>query len=121
MIQIPQPNPVEFLIERKFPDARKLQRPVPVRRSGGRSGANESEYRIKRLVEIAAYKDELLAMPAEKLRELFEDENEIINRVNVMPRLADVLADHRAAGHDQAGDRFSLAMAIGVLVIRGSD
>lgn len=76
MIRIPKTNPVEFLVERKFPDARKLRIPPPITRSGSSRGTVDSDYRQKRLKEIDDYKAKLHAMPHQELMELFEAERE---------------------------------------------
>ncbi|MEJ1406731.1 MAG: hypothetical protein RPU62_07060 [Candidatus Sedimenticola sp. (ex Thyasira tokunagai)] len=65
-------DPIEFLIERKFPDHRKLRIPPPV--SGTRNGGLTRDYTQKRLHEIATYQKDLRSKTRDELLALYEIE-----------------------------------------------
>jgi hypothetical protein len=69
MVRKPKINPVEFLVERKFPNAHELRRPPQV------SGSSVGNITKKEKGEIQKYMKELQALPPDKLLTLYDTEH----------------------------------------------
>jgi hypothetical protein len=74
VVRIPKLNPIEYLIETKFPNYKKLQLTPSLSLPGNSSISRE--HRTKRLQEIDAYEAELKAKPRDELLALFEKAQE---------------------------------------------
>ena len=69
MIRIPLPDPVEYLVSRKFPQSPLIPREGP---SGIPRGRFKHEQEL--IAEIEAYRSELRAIPREEFQTLVEQE-----------------------------------------------
>ena len=75
MIPIPEPNPIEFLVDRKFPNAKKLKMARIVVPSPGRSTIDRGFLEEQRK-KIAEYEAELQALEYSDLIKLYKLEQE---------------------------------------------
>ncbi len=76
VIKVPKPDPVKFLIERKFPNAPKFRSASLLSASEFKHGGPAIKYLEKLWEEIDAYRAELRAKPRDELLALFEEEQE---------------------------------------------
>jgi len=78
--RIPTPDPIEFLIDRRFPDAKKFRGvPTTVPATGEEDTCLTDEYwesRNKLLADVESYEAELLAMSPDELGLLYEKEQD---------------------------------------------
>lgn len=75
MIRIPEPDPIEFLVNRKFPNAKKLKMASVVAPLPGRS-AIDRKFPEEQRKKIKEYEADLRALDHSDLMELFESEQD---------------------------------------------
>jgi len=75
MIRIPKPNPIEFLVSRKFPNAKKLKKAHVIAPSPGRSTI-DSNFLEEQRKKIKEYESDLRALEHSALIKLFKSEQE---------------------------------------------
>jgi hypothetical protein len=80
MSRLPQRDLIDFLVDQKFPGARRLQIPPSLALLSDGTGTIDPEFREKRLKEIDEYRRKLLAMTPKELQERWEAEQEKASR-----------------------------------------
>jgi hypothetical protein len=74
MIKLPNFDPVEYLVLRRFPSARALRLPPSLLFRGGQASADGLEHCKKLLDEINAYENELKSKTSAELKVLLDQE-----------------------------------------------
>jgi len=83
MIRIPKPDPIEFLVGRKFPNAKNLKMARVVAPSPGRSTIDRNFLEEQRK-KIEEYESDLRALEHSDLIKLFESEQEVHRKEMVL-------------------------------------